>query len=474
MKKDGTLSLRRSSILALAFAVSAAAGAAANQWNDRTVLKFSDPVIVPGATLEPGSYVFKLTNSDSNRHLVQILEEDTGEVVTLTQAIPTRRADAKGDVVLKLNPTDEGTPPAIEAWFYPGSLYGHRFVYPDDQARQIAQRTKTLVLSTDVEGSDFERGTLYTYDASGTRRTWTEDANVNREWHEWRQSSAADPNATAAVHKPATGEQTASTAPMIQGDRNVMEVQLDQLEENTQQYIGKTVSVDGEVEEVLGPRIFTIDEPHWGDLDGELLVFMPTHLVALVQDDDQVTVTGTVKPFVRADFEREWGWFDLTPELEADLALKPVLVANRIVGGNSDIAMVIRRTPAAGGTESAVGTGGSSKESAGEPAGSTGVHVEPIDSVDELADARPGMVGRRVKLSGVAVTGPSRDGKGFFIRSTGGTSVFVLPAEERQVAKDSRVSLEGVVLQMPSRMREKLDPSGDWNEAIYVMATDIR
>ena len=289
-------------IAALSTAIAGTALAQTGAFNDKTILKFSEPVMIPGETLEPGSYIFSLTNSDSNRHVVEIRKEGTEELVTITQAIPTKRADATGDIVVRFNPTEPGTPPAIKAWFYPGSRYGHQFVYPDAQAKQIAQRTKTVVLSGDVEGSDMSRGTLYTYDAAGTRGTYSEEAGLNREWDEWRGQSA--PDATAKVRSPQRGERSDSTAPAIDAERTAMKVDLDELEDNTPQYIGKTVSVDAEVEEIYGPRLFTIDEPRWGDLEGEILVFMPTSLAVLVKDDDRITVTGTVKKFVRADFER--------------------------------------------------------------------------------------------------------------------------------------------------------------------------
>ncbi len=124
--------------LAVALLVGYAPVAVADQWNDKTTMKFSEPVMVPGATLQPGSYVFKLMGSSSNRHLVQITTEDGSRVVALTQAVPMKRMEPKGDIVVKFNPTDAGSPIAMKGWFYPGSLYGHEFVYPDEQAKEIA------------------------------------------------------------------------------------------------------------------------------------------------------------------------------------------------------------------------------------------------------------------------------------------------------------------------------------------------
>ncbi len=68
--KRAAMSMMMIQILALA------AIAGANQWNDRTILKFDAPMMVPGATLAPGTYVFKLMDSQSNRHMVQIFKQD--------------------------------------------------------------------------------------------------------------------------------------------------------------------------------------------------------------------------------------------------------------------------------------------------------------------------------------------------------------------------------------------------------------
>ena len=74
--------------------VAFAAAAGANQWNDKTILEFSEPVMVPGATLQPGTYVFKLMDLAANRHTVRILTEDGNEQITIANAVPMKRAMA--------------------------------------------------------------------------------------------------------------------------------------------------------------------------------------------------------------------------------------------------------------------------------------------------------------------------------------------------------------------------------------------
>ena len=448
---------RRRLALAVAAAVACAApltaGAAMDSWNDKTILKFSSPVMIPGATLQPGTYVFTLADSATNRHLVQVTSEDGSRVIATTQAVPMKRADAKGDVVLQFNPTDTGSAPALKGWFYPGSLYGHEFVYPEDQAREIAQRTKTIVLSVDVPGSDLEKGTLRTINPAAVRAEWRGDPATMREWNEWQRTRAA---ATMAGGTARAEERQQASAPMVKGDFKAMRVRLDDLEDNPKKYIGQTVSIDAEIEDVFGPRVFTIDEPNWGDLQGEILTFMPTTLAALVRENDRVTITGTVKPFVRAEVEREWGWLGLDRETEVEFSSKPVLVASRIVGGNNNVAMVIDVDPA---KSTAVGTSGTA--------------ASPVTDFDTLAGGDEDLVGRHVRLTGARVESLASDG-GFFVKAQD-TAVFVLPAHENKadVRLGDTVSIDGVVLQMPRHIDKKLKAPAGANDEIYVYATNV-
>ncbi|HEU4520921.1 MAG TPA: hypothetical protein VFT12_02895, partial [Thermoanaerobaculia bacterium] len=205
---------KRTAALAIATVIACAASVLASTWNDKTILTFSEPVMIPGATLQPGTYVFKLMDSKSSRHIVQVTTEDGTKVMALTQAIPIKRAEPKGDVVVKFNPTDAGSPPAMKGWFYPGSLYGHEFVYPEEQAKEIAQRTKTIVLSVDVPGTDLEKGTLRTIDQTAARREWRGDAATMREWDEWQRTRPAA-TATTAGSTARTEERQQATAPMV-------------------------------------------------------------------------------------------------------------------------------------------------------------------------------------------------------------------------------------------------------------------
>jgi hypothetical protein len=341
-------------------------------------------MLVPGATLAPGTYVFKLLDSPVNRHVVQIFEKDGDKLVATTHAMPTKRLDPKGDVVLKLNPTQGGLA-AIKAWFYPGSLYGHEFVYPDAEARGIAQRTKTLVLSGDVPDSDMQSGTLYVYDANGTRRAWQADDATTKEWEGW---TADRRRAVARLAQPGDRRSRESTAPIIDSQPIGMTVSVGDLEDDPMRYVSQTINVTAEVEDVFGPRLFKIDEFDWADLDGEILVYLPTNFAALVRDDDRVTITGTMRKFTGGELEQTLAWLNRRGEATVGFTDRPVLEASRIVGGDSNAALVIEVVPKSE-AEHPVGTSGT--VGSGERA--------PIGDASALGRGDESLVGRRIARS---------------------------------------------------------------------------
>src|SRR5262245_25553237 len=109
------------SIFCLSLAVLAfSASVKADAWNKKTIVTFSQPVEVPGdVVLPPGTYVFKLLDSTSNRHIVQIFNEDQTQIYATILAIPNYRLQVTGKTVITFTERAAGEPPAIRAWFYP-------------------------------------------------------------------------------------------------------------------------------------------------------------------------------------------------------------------------------------------------------------------------------------------------------------------------------------------------------------------
>jgi hypothetical protein len=141
--------------LALAGLAVLASGVAAQETNtsERTFLTFSSAVEMPGVTLQPGTYVFKLADTAS-RNVVQVWDRDEKNMIGHWLFVQAERPQVSGDTVVMFKETREGTTPAVQYWYFPGERTGKEFIYPKDQAQRIAARTGIGVRTEDgvVEG----------------------------------------------------------------------------------------------------------------------------------------------------------------------------------------------------------------------------------------------------------------------------------------------------------------------------------
>jgi LPXTG-motif cell wall-anchored protein len=115
---------------------------------------FSGPVEVPGVgaqTLPAGTYVFKILDSQSDRHIVQIFNQDETHLYTTILAIPNYRLKSTSKTVITFRERPAGQPEALRAWFYPGHEWGEEFVYAKSRAIELAKETNQPVLTTPIE-----------------------------------------------------------------------------------------------------------------------------------------------------------------------------------------------------------------------------------------------------------------------------------------------------------------------------------
>lgn len=131
--------------------LSLAPAAIADTWNKKTHLTVNETIEVPGAVLEPGQYVVRLVDSQSNRHIVRFLNEREDQVISTVLAIPNYRMEPTGDTEFSWYETPQGEPPALRAWFYPGDNFGQEFVYPERQGRELATRMDSEVPTMEPE-----------------------------------------------------------------------------------------------------------------------------------------------------------------------------------------------------------------------------------------------------------------------------------------------------------------------------------
>ncbi len=111
----------------------------AQTFNKRTKITFSAPVAVPGKVLTAGTYTFTILDSFANRNIVQIWNEDKTELITTVLAIPNYRLEPTDKTVIAFRERPADRPQAVKAWFYPGHAFGIEFVYPKEEAVQLAK-----------------------------------------------------------------------------------------------------------------------------------------------------------------------------------------------------------------------------------------------------------------------------------------------------------------------------------------------
>lgn len=104
--------------------------AKADDWDQKTIFTFSEPVEIPGQVLTAGAYVFKLADSPSNRNIVQVFDKNETHLFGTFFAIPDYRPHTPDRPIITFDERPSGTPEAVRAWYYPGNNYGHEFVYP--------------------------------------------------------------------------------------------------------------------------------------------------------------------------------------------------------------------------------------------------------------------------------------------------------------------------------------------------------
>lgn len=230
--------------------------------------------------------------------------------------------------------------------------------------------------------------------------------------------------------------------------------------ENPEAYVGKTVTVSGDIEEIYDPRAFNMDS---GVSVGELLVIgrtpfdkVPDATGRAMLAGDIATVTGVVKMLTSVeDVEREIGW-DLTPQIEMTYKTKPVLIAQ---------SATFR-----------AGTGVKEKPVA-DDMNSTNINNDPNAKADtttvkppvndseivnfsdfERAVDRKSFIGRRVRLEAVNVESVAGD-IAFFVGTSPSKRILVVFEQEAtpntpiegkvDIDKGQRVTIDGVVREMP-------------------------
>lgn len=127
-----------------------------------TTIEFRTATRLPGITLEPGKYVFRLGDSVARQNVVEVYSSDgTRKIATLLTVDYPAPARAGVSTVT----FDRTNPPALRAWYVPGVAVGREFVWSEDEARTLHTTANTPVLWASWDPND--RTTVVSVQSTG-------------------------------------------------------------------------------------------------------------------------------------------------------------------------------------------------------------------------------------------------------------------------------------------------------------------
>ncbi len=262
-------------------------------------------------------------------------------------------------------------------------------------------------------------------------------------------------------------------------------ITADKVIENPSAYVGKTVTVSGDVEEIHSPRSFNMDS---GASVGELLVVGREPFPNLADANnrayvinDVATVTGKIELLDAVKLKDEIGW-DLDPNLVSQFNGKPVLISQKI-GFRA-------------GTKSAATTGNTMTTTGNTMTTTGNMNANTAGVGDEITDVliitnvpepnRSSFIGKRVRFDNVKVLSVVGDST-FYVGSDNTHRVFVemkevaTPGDATEGRVDinpgQTVSFTGTVMKMPSveeadqrfgKLMNKAELNNLKNQQVYV------
>jgi hypothetical protein len=204
----------------LVFALANPPRAKADAWNQKTIFTFSAPVEIPGQVLPAGTYVFKLADSNSDRNIVEVFNQNENHLYGIFLAIPDYHLQPASKPIITFEERAQGAPEAVRAWFYPGENYGHDFVYPKAKAMELAAANHHAVPSmpNEMTSNTTHATTSMTQPhVMALKNTPLKAQQPNQQETELSEAFPPAPPATttARTTPPAQLPQTASPFPLI-------------------------------------------------------------------------------------------------------------------------------------------------------------------------------------------------------------------------------------------------------------------
>lgn len=175
--------------------------ARADEWDKKTVLTVKQPIQITNTYLEPGQYVLKLLNSQSDRHVVQIFNGDESRIINTVLAIPTSRVNPTGHTHFTFWETPPGTATALRDWYYPGDNTGNEFPYPK-QPRMLALLTPPAPAASSSSSEDTTTTTTTTEPAAPPQTVDNSETQQQMDQTEEEPAPTPEPVPQAATPPP--------------------------------------------------------------------------------------------------------------------------------------------------------------------------------------------------------------------------------------------------------------------------------
>ena len=121
------------------------------------------------------------------------------------------------------------------------------------------------------------------------------------------------------------------TKPVILATNLILSPDLEDISEDPESYYDLEIAVEGEVDKIRNDYAFTLKEDQL--IGGDDLLIINATDKPLPKVDEKIAVTGTVRPYIKADIERDYDltWdLDVQQQIEAEYSEKPVLVVDSI------------------------------------------------------------------------------------------------------------------------------------------------
>lgn len=181
-----------------------------DEHDKKTDVTITQPVQVPGGiVLQPGTYMFILNNSASNRNIVEIKSEDGKQLYAMMFTTRAKRVNRTGNTVLTFYEMPAGQPVALRQWFWPGDYDGQEFLYPHSEAITLNQTVKEQV--PEVSDEEYttlqDRGFSNTYPSSGQQQPSAQPSDVSNkpstsilDENDQPTTQVVDPGPAAGTH----------------------------------------------------------------------------------------------------------------------------------------------------------------------------------------------------------------------------------------------------------------------------------